>query len=195
MDLVELLIDENNLELTIDAVSLVEFPAMESNWVFMSKDNKVSLAKVDEDKRLIIGAALIPDKHILRVDDKGEKFNIFFSKETIKRASELYLQSNNQKSATYEHSIKLSGISAVESWIVADSKMDKSNLYGIDVPTGTWMLSLKIDNEEVWNEIKKKNVSGFSIEGLFTHKLQELSKQVDTDEEILTALADIMKIQ
>ena len=118
MDLVELLIDENNLELTIDAVSLVEFPAMESDWVFMSKENKVSLAKIDEDKKLIIGAALIPDKHILRVDENGEKFNIFFSKETIKRASELYLQSNNQKSATYEHSIKLSGISAVESWIV-----------------------------------------------------------------------------
>ena len=195
MDLVELLIDENNLELTIDAVSLVEFPAMESNWVFMSKENKISLAKIDEDKKLIIGAALIPDKHILRVDENGEKFNIFFSKETVKRASELYLQSNNQKSATYEHSIKLSGISAVESWIVADNKMDKSNLYGIDVPAGTWMLSLKIDNEDVWNEIKSKNVKGFSIEGLFTHKLQELSKQVDTDEEILTALAEIMKIQ
>ena len=73
--------------------------------------------------------------------------------------------------------------------------MDKSNIYGIDVPTGSWMLSLKIENEDVWNEIKSKNVKGFSIEGLFTHKLQKLSKQVDTDADILKAVAEILKIQ
>ena len=73
--------------------------------------------------------------------------------------------------------------------------MDKSNLYGINVPTGSWMLSLKIDNEDVWNEIKSKNVKGFSIEGLFTHQLQKMSKQVYTNTDILNAVADIMKIQ
>ena len=196
MDIVELVIDENNKELAIDAVSLVEYPAIESNWIFMSKDNnKLSLAKVDEDKRLIIGAALIPNKLIYRRDDKGREYQVYFSEQTIKQASELYLMSNNQSSATYEHKEGITGVTAVESWIVSDTNNDKSNIYGLDLPKGSWVLSMKVENDEVWSKIKSQEVKGFSIEGYFLDKMATLSKPVDTDTEILAALAEILKIQ
>jgi len=197
MDIVELVIDEDNKELAIDAVSLVEYPAIESNWIFMSKDdnNKLSLAQVDEHKRLIIGAALIPNKLIYRRDAEGREYSVYFSEATIKRASELYLMSNNQSSATYEHREGVDDITAVESWIVVDEKMDKSNIYGLNLPKGSWVLSMKVDNDKVWEAILDKKVKGFSIEGYFLDKMTTLSKPVDTDKEILTALADILKIQ
>lgn len=196
MDVIELIIDEENASLAIDAVSLVEFPAIESDWVALNKDTNISLAKVDEDKKLLIGAALIPDKKIYRYNQETQKeYFVYFSKETIKRASELYLMNNNQSSATLEHDTKLSGITAVESWIVADKDRDKSAVYGIDVPEGTWMLSLKVDNEDIWKKVKDKSVKGYSIEGYFTQKMSKLSKQDYTDSDILNALAEILKIQ
>ena len=193
---IELIIDEENASLAIDAVSLVEFPAIESDWIALKKDSNITLAKVDEDKRLLIGAALIPDKKIYRFNPETQKeYNVYFSKETIKRASELYLMHNNQDSATLEHDTKISGITAVESWIVADKDRDKSAVYNIDVPVGTWMLSLKVDNDEIWQKVKDKSVKGYSIEGFFTQKMQSLSKQDYTDSDILNALAEILKIQ
>lgn len=193
---IELIIDEDNASLAIDAVSLVEFPAIESDWVALKKDTNITLAKVDEDKRLLIGAALIPDKKIYRFNPETQKeYNVYFSKETIKRASELYLMNNNQDSATLEHDTKISGVTAVESWIVADKDRDKSAVYGIDVPVGTWMLSLKVDNEDIWKKVKDKSVKGYSIEGYFTQKMSKLSKQDYTDSDILNALAEILKIQ
>ena len=193
---IELIIDEENASLAIDAVSLVEFPAIESDWVALKKDTNITLAKVDEDKRLLIGAALIPDKKIYRFNPETQKeYNVYFSKETIKRASELYLMNNNQDSATLEHDTKISGVTAVESWIVADKDRDKSAVYGIDVPEGTWMLSLRVDNEEIWQKVKDKSVKGYSIEGYFTQKMSKLSKQDYTDSDILNALAEILKIQ
>ena len=193
---IELIIDEENASLAIDAGSLVEFPAIESDWIALKKDSNITLAKVDEDKRLLIGAALIPDKKIYRFNPETQKeYNVYFSKETIKRASELYLMHNNQDSATLEHDTKISGITAVESWIVADKDRDKSAVYNIDVPVGTWMLSLKVDNDEIWQKVKDKSVKGYSIEGFFTQKMQSLSKQDYTDSDILNALAEILKIQ
>jgi hypothetical protein len=196
MDVIELLIDEDNEQLSIDAVSLVEMPAIESDFIALKKDLNISLAKVDEDKRLLIGAALIPDKKIYRFNpETNEEYQVFFSKETVKRASELYLINNNQSSTTLEHDTRISGVTAVESWIVSDPKRDKSAVYGIDVPAGTWMLSLRVDNEEIWQKVKNKSIKGYSIEGYFTSKLSKLSKQSYSDSDILNALAEILKVQ
>jgi hypothetical protein len=201
MDIVELIIDEQHESLAIDAVSLVEFPAIESDWIFLSKDtkNNLSLAKVDEHKRLIIGAALIPNKQIYRRDENGKEFYVFFSEATVKRASELYLINNNQASATYEHRDTIHDVTTVESWIVEDTKHDKSNIYGLNLPKGSWVLSMKVENNEVWADILAKKVKGFSIEGFYIDKLATLSTKVentkeDTDDEILTALSEILEL-
>lgn len=182
MDIVELILDEESLELTgIDAVSIVENPAIESDFIALKKQ-EIHLAKVDEEKRILMGAALIPNKPIFRKKD-DDTFYVYFSRDTVRRASELFFMNSKQNNATLEHEMEIQGLSVVESWIVEDEKMDKSNTYGFDVPKGTWMISMKVENDDVWNEyVKTEKVKGFSIEGYFANK-GEIKKD-DVQEEL-----------
>jgi hypothetical protein len=128
--IVELVIQDDNQELAIDAISLVHSPAIEQDFVFMKKKEKsnLTLAKVDEEKRIIISPALIPNKNIIRYDaNTDSEYYVWFSKETVRKASELYLKHNNHHKATYEHQERVSGVLTVESWIIEDPKMDKAN--------------------------------------------------------------------
>jgi len=178
--LVELLILEDG-NYGVDAVSLVKHPAIESNWIYMSKEDRkqfISLATVDEEKRTVIGAALIPDKHIPRYDESNdEEYDVYFSADTVLRASELFLENNYIKSATLEHEEQLNGVSVVESWIVSDPENDKSRVFGLDVPKGTWMIRARIDSDEVWEEVKSGSVRGFSIEGYFADSIQKMKAE------------------
>jgi hypothetical protein len=194
--IVELVIQDDNQELAIDAISLVSAPAIEQDFVFMKKKEKsnLTLAKVDEEKRIIISPALIPNKNIIRYDaNTDSEYYVWFSKETVRKASELYLKHNNHHKATYEHQERVSGVLTVESWIIEDPKMDKANIYGFQLKKGTWMVKMKIDNEELWQDIKSKKIRGLSIEGYFTDKFEAMQKRKPTDLEILSALNDIIK--
>mgnify|MGYP003651949090 CR=1 FL=1 len=192
--IVELVIDEDSQELAIDAISLVSAPAIEENWVFFGKEkNNLTLAKVDEEKRMLVSPALIPDKQIFRYDANTDSdYYVFFSKDTVRQASELYLKNNNHHKATQEHSERVSGVLTVESWIIDDPKMDKSTLYGFSLPKGTWMVSMRITNDEIWKEIKSGTLKGLSIEGYFTDKMEKMSEATPTDQEILEALNEIL---
>ena len=172
--IVELLIDESSEELAIDAISLVTEPAIQENFVYMSKaKNNLTLAKVDEDKRVIISPALIPNKQIFRYDPNTDsEYYVYFSPETVRRASELYLKHNNHHKATYQHQDRVAGVLTTESWIIEDTKRDKSSLYGFSLPKGTWMVKLKISNDELWSKIKDGELKGLSIEGFFTNKFE-----------------------
>ena len=175
MRTVELLIDEEQDEFGVEAISLVKFPAIEENFVFFNRDAKLTLAKVDEDKKLLIGPALIPEKMIPRWDDaKGEEFEVYFSKETVQQAAELFMRQKRNSDYTVEHQAKVDGLSIFESWIVADKDRDKAAVYGFDVPTGTWMVSVRVHNEDVWSDVKDKKYRGFSIEGYFIDKLVKM---------------------
>ena len=192
--IVELVIDEDSQELAIDAISLVSAPAIEENWVFFGKEkNNLTLAKVDEEKRMLVSPALIPDKQIFRYDPNTDsEYYVYFSKDTVRKASELYLKNNNHHKATQEHSERVSGVLTVESWIIEDTKTDKSTLYGFSLPTGTWMVKMKIENEELWSKIKSGELKGLSIEGYFTDKMEKMSETTPTDQEILEALNEII---
>ena len=183
--IVELILDEEDILAGVDAISIVEMPAIEENFIALNKETKVELAEVDKERRILMGAALIPNKMIYRRNEEGE-YHIYFSKDTISKVSELFLTKGNQNKATLEHQINLSGLSVVESWIV-DSEKDKSREYGLDVPVGSWMISLKVYNDEIWNEyVKTGKVKGFSIEGYFADKVQmkEAGAQIDLEENI-----------
>jgi hypothetical protein len=192
--IVELVIDEDSQELAIDAISLVSAPAIEQDFVFFGKEkNNLTFAKVDEDKRMLISPALIPDKQIFRHDPQtSSDYYVYFSKDTVRRASELYLKNNNHHKATQEHSERVSGVLTVESWIIDDPKMDKSTLYGFSLPKGTWMVAMRISNDELWKEIKSGNLKGLSIEGYFTDRMEKMSETTPTDQEILEALNEII---
>ena len=194
--IVELVIADNE-ELAIDAISLVTSPAIESEFVFFGKEkNNLTFAKVDEEKRMLISPALIPEKTIFRHDPQtSSDYFVFFSKATVRKASELYLKHNNHHKATYQHQDRISGILTVESWIIEDSKLDKSTLYGFSLPVGTWMVKLKIDNDEIWSKIKDGELKGLSIEGYFTNKFEQMQKKEFTDEEVKTALKELLSVQ
>ena len=186
MKIIELIIDEEAELFGIDAISIVSEPAINSSFIALNED-KIQLAEVDADRHILLGAALIPDKPIYR-NQNGEEFHVYFSKRTVRRAMELFFKFGNQNNSTLEHEHKLNGLSVVESWIVESKEQDKSNLYSLDVPVGTWMVSVKVENEAIWDEwVKEKKVSGFSIEGFFCDrfKAQQDAKMMDELTEIL----------
>jgi hypothetical protein len=185
--IVELVLDDQQLANGIDAISIVESPAIESNFIALSK-HKIEFKTLDLEKRILLGPALIPNKPIYRNQD-GEEFYVYFSKSTIEKASQLYLKRGNQAKATLEHQINLAGLTLVESWIKVDAEKDKSAAYGMNDPVGTWYVSMKVDNEEIWNEyVKSGKVKGFSIEGFFADKTTEMSKE----EVILSQLRELL---
>ncbi len=111
--IVELIIDDNDLQTGIHAVSVVHSPAIEENFIALSK-HEIELKEVDTEKKILMGAALVPNKQILRADKDGNGYYIYFSEDTIKKASELFLMRSNQNNATLEHKEKLNGMSVVE---------------------------------------------------------------------------------
>jgi hypothetical protein len=190
VEIIELLIDETKLEAGINAVSVVESPAIEENFIALKK-HEVELKEVDAEKRILMGAALIPNKQIYR-KNKDKEFYIYFSEDTVRKASELFLMRSNQNNATLEHERKmLDGMSVVESWIIEDEKQDKSAKYGFNLPKGTWMISMKVNNDDVWQKVKDGEVKGFSIEGHFVDKY-EMSLQQNEDDEIIAFLKEIL---
>jgi hypothetical protein len=201
MKLYELKIEDDNVD-EVFAISLVESPAIESDFVYFDKE-EVMFASIDKDQQMLIGAVLIPEKRILRIDGEGQPYHVFFSKETVKKLAQNYLMKKYTDSATLEHDSKIKGVHLVESWI-KEGQLDKSNQYGLALPVGSWVGLFKITDNKLWKDyVKTGKVKGFSIEGLFEHKLVEasyvdelLEKNIDelSDAEAEIALAKITAI-
>lgn len=176
MKIVELIIDEES-ELGIEAISVVESPAIEEDFVAL-KSQEFKLAEVDKERKILMGALLIPNKPIYRRNGDDEYY-IYFSKETVLKASQMYLMNSKQNNSTLEHKYELEGLSLVESWIVEDKVHDKSVKYGMDLPLGSWVGSVKVNNDEVWNSfVKTGKVKGFSIEGYFADKMERPKESI-----------------
>jgi hypothetical protein len=201
MKIIELILDEDQEETGVEAISIVESPAIESDFIAL-KDQEMKLAKVSEDKKILIGALLIPNKPIYRKGDEGDYY-IYFSKDTVQKASQLYLQNGYQHNSTLEHNETLKGLTLVESWIVADEVHDKSRKYGLNVPVGSWVGAVKVNNDEIWQEYVKTNkVKGFSIEGYFADKMERPKDKIDenlaknkSDQETLNKIIDILNAE
>jgi len=183
MKLYELVIEDMETD-EVFAISLVESPAIESDFVYFNKE-EVRFAKVDDEQKMLIGPILIPDKKILRIDGEGNPYHVFFTKETVKRLAENYLMKKYTDSTTIEHGDrKIKGVHLVQSW-VKDGKLDKSNNYGMNLPDGAWVGMFKITDDKLWNDyVKTGKVQGFSIEGLFGHSLVHASQEIDLDKDI-----------
>lgn len=157
---------------TLTDISLVEFPAIESNWMCFSKDKRTYILSADE-RHVITGAALIPDKRIYRNDASGE-YCVFFSKDTVRKIAEQFLSDFKNKSFTLEHGENTNSVSVVESWI-KESDADKSVALGLDVPVGSWIISAKVNDEALWKRIKAGEFNGFSIAGSFSGSVDDQS--------------------
>ena len=196
MRIIELLIDEDELLSGIEAISIVDRPAIQEHFVALNEHQRHQLAEVDKEKRILMGAALVPNKHIYRAEGEDEYY-IYFSEDTVRKASELFLMRGNQNKSTLEHQAELYGLSVVESWIVEDKVHDKSVKYGMELPVGTWMVSMKVNNDDVWeNYVKTGLVKGFSIEGYFTDKVNmgEMKSIVESEaNEMLLEVQDYLE--
>ena len=194
MKLYELLIDENDLLLSgVHALSIVENPAIQSDFIALGDQKPVLLAEVNKDKQILMGAALIPNKPIYRKDG-DEEYYVYFSKETIAKTAEAFFRNNNQNNATLEHAEVLDNMTVFESWIVEDPEFDKSKKYGLEVPAGTWMVSMKVDDKDVWdNYVKDNKVFGFSIEGKFANVLRKESSEMDFSDQVLDKTLDMIR--
>ena len=189
LETIELFIDESQDKDGIDALSLVKFPAIEENWVALN-NHRIEFKSVDDEKRIIIGLALVPDKLIYRKNGDYE-YNIKFSKDTVNKAARLYLKKLNNNNATLEHKTEVEGVSVVESWTVDNPKMDKTALYDLNAVEGAWAVIMSIDNDKVWEEIKNGTYLGISVEGYFSDKL-EMSLELAKEQELIDKIKSII---
>lgn len=196
MRLIELVLDEAQFADGVYAVSIVKEPAMEANFVALSKQ-QVEFKTVDSEKHLITGALLIPNKPIVRnqmLNGVKQPFYCYFSEATIERASQLFLKNGNQFNTTIEHKHKLEGLTMVESWVKTDEEKDKSVALGLSHPVGTWFGTWKVDNPEVWEDyIKTGKVQGFSIEGLFVDKSVQAKPASGSTRDTLQEIRNLIK--
>ena len=194
MDLRELVLD-NEDAIGVEAISLVEFPAIEEDFVALSK-HKYEFKTIDKDKRIVVGLALVPNKPIYRRNGEDE-YHIFFSKDTVKKCAELYLKNQNNNEATLEHNLKAEGVSVIESWTVENVEKDKTALYGLNAVEGAWAVVMKIYNDDIWKDVKLGKYKGLSIEGYFADKMErpkeEIEENLSKDEQLLKELINILK--
>ena len=166
------------------AISLVENPAMEGLFIALSKQEEIKFAEVDKEQRILMGLVLEPNKPIYR-NQNGEEFNIVFNEDTIKDLSHNFFKSSSHKNSSLEHddSEKITGVTFVESWIVEDSKKDKSANFGFSYPKGSWIATMKVDNDEIWNDyVKTGKVKGFSIDAMLSLKEVNLKSEISMSE-------------
>ena len=166
------------------AISLVEEPAIEIDYVAFDKDKetKPNLKFIEDkqnEKYMILGPALIPDKNIYRNYD-GDEFYVSFSAECIEKLSYKFMKTcYGDGCFTKDHESFAQGCSLAESWIKT-SENDKSVDYGFDCPIGTWFVAAKIDSIDLWESIKKGERKGFSIESWVD--LEEIIENKDKKE-------------
>ena len=181
LETIELFIDDEG-DGGINAISFVEFPAIEENFIALN-EHKVEMKTIDEDKRLVVGLALVPNKLIYR-RNRGFEYNITFSEQTVRKASEKYLKSLKLHNTTVAHETEVDGVYLTESWIVEDPIQDKTGLYGLNAPKGAWAVSMRIENDILWERIKKGDYLGFSIEGMFTEQEEFTKAEIEAMEEL-----------
>ncbi|RTL04042.1 hypothetical protein EKK58_11310 [Candidatus Dependentiae bacterium] len=188
------------------AISLVDRPAIQQDFVLLSKDNKPLLHSfsVNQYEKLLTGPVLIPDIEILRTREGSEPntkeiFYNVISADTIKQVRDKFFDNMLTKSIRHQHEKSLYNFNVVESWIKR-SDVDMSNELGYNLPNGTWFVSVKINNDRYWNdEILTGNVKGFSIEGYFDDILINQSENknlkkfmIELNSEIVTNTGTIL---
>ena len=177
--------DENNRTLLIQVGDASQVPANSNNdgfvndeqrrkadqWYAINKnkfEKQHEFAVQNEDQRIVVAPAMVPNNLIRRIDEKGMEYYVYFSKDTVKEIAETYFAKNYTNNTDINHDgVVTKDNTVLESWIVESPEYDKSKLYGFDVPEGTWMLSMRINDDNTWNKIKNGELRGYSVAGNF----------------------------
>ena len=181
LPVVYLTIDDNE-EAGVEAIALVDNPAIERNWMAFSKQSKSYQFEItNEEKRVISGPLMISDLPIFRKTEEGEEYYVVFNADTIRKIVYKYMKEGRTNSVNEMHETALDGVFMFESFIIDDRKKTPK---GYDeLPEGSWFGSFRVESDYVWNEIKAGNWKGFSVEGLFSE-----DKELKVDREIIEAI-------
>ena len=188
LKLIEYGLGEEEDNMGVYAVSLVSEPAIMVDFVALSKANLLLARVEDGEKRMLYGPALIPNQPIVRYDGNNEKYYITYSKDTIEQTAQEFLKRNMHHNHTIQHEMPVNNLTVVESWVTTGAH-DKSMNYGFELPEGTWMIGVKVDDEATWQAVKNGEVKGFSIEGWFA-PMSETQVQEKDLEKLLAELAE-----
>lgn len=193
LPLYEIFIDETK-ESFVDAVALVDEPAIESNFIAFSKSQENLTFSLEDEKKELIGAAMIPDMQIFRKTSGNQGYNVYFSKDTIRQIAQVFFKKGFQTNINLSHSDIAANSFIFQSYIV-DEKMGFSSPKGLNLPDGSWVVGMKVTDDKVWQEIKSGKLKGFSVEGLFQMMEAEIeqkhSKERNQEEELLLVLQNL----
>lgn len=147
--------------------------------------NEINMQFQDDEKRVIYSVAMRPNMLIPRKDINGEPAMVFYSEETVNDLQQNFFKNNSHNGATINHDKNVrKDMYAFESWIVQDPGKDKATSLGLQVQKGDWVMAQKVDNPEVWEDIKKGKLTGFSIEAylepvLTQNEIEMTKEEVD----------------
>lgn len=167
--LYELTIDSDVNDLSgLSIVSIVADPAIQQKFQTFAVAEKVATT-VDTERMLVMGPALVPNTPIYRHDATGEYY-VTFTPQAIETMVHKYHANHRSNNSSFEHDgTLLNGITMVENFIVDRSRGQQPNSNYPNLSDGTWFVTFKIDNPEIWAAIKSGQFTGFSVEGLFNH--------------------------
>lgn len=153
--------------------------------------NEMSFSVFSMEEKMVVGPAMVPDKMIIRRNEiTGEVYYVYFTAETIKKLQQKFMLEKLLDKTNIEHGRRfLNGVSVVESWIVDDPAKDKQQVFGMNYPKGTWMISMKIEDDAIWDKVKNGKLNGFSVQGYFLEK----AKFSRDNNSILEEIKDILK--
>ncbi len=159
----------------------------------MNAETEMVFSVFNSEQRLVVGPAMIPDKMIIRRNEiTGEIYYVFFTAETIKKLQQKFMVEKLLDQTNIEHGRKfLKNVDVVESWIVEDPEKDKQQVFGMDYPKGTWMITMKVSDDETWSKVKDGKLKGFSVQGYFMEKAKFNTENQYLIEEIKNILKQV----
>lgn len=190
----EMFLDETDQD-GVYRIAVTSAPAIERDFVALSKDEKQEIKySTNEKEQIITGAIFIPDQLIFRKDRNGEAYYLKITKEEIKKVVQKFFKDGNHKFFNVEHdnNRSLSDIYVFESWIVGENdkirELDErfSSEY---IPAGSWVISAKVENPLLWKQIEEGTFTGFSMEGIFSRMEVDLNKELEELNKLIEELS------
>lgn len=179
-------------------IAVTKSPAIERSFIALSQDKKQKQKikySANKKEQILTGALLIPEQLIYREDDLGNPYYVKISASEIKKAAQKYAKDGNNLFFNIEHDKSIQGLYTFESWVVGagqDKVYDLCEYFTKeDIPAGSWIVSAKVENDTIWEQIEKGDFVGFSMEGLFSslkvdmnatlERLNKLSEALNSD--------------
>ena len=193
MRILELVIDENQEdESGVDYIALVDAPAIQSNWMAFNEQKKVELKfKIqDEEKRIVSGYFMIADLPIARMDDEGKMFYVVFRKDTIEKIVNKFMRNgfNANINLMHDSNAIANGVYVIESLIIDTERGIKAPEGFEKVPNGSWWGSMRVENDDIWEQVLNGEFKGFSVEGMFGQ-----DKDFELPEKVINKIKEVIK--